>query len=53
MTQWVVGMAGPVGLNYTSVMQVMDLLAVPDRLEVFDAVRVMEAEALDVLASKR
>lgn len=42
------GMAGAIGLRYEALPGVMDLLEVPadERLDTFDAVRVIEAELL-------
>ncbi len=47
-TQWRAGMGGVVGLDYTALPVVMDLIgtAANERAECFDGVRVMENEAL-------
>jgi hypothetical protein len=48
-TQWVVGPGGPVGLNYSSILIVFDIFGVVKKKEkedVFDALRVLESEAL-------
>jgi hypothetical protein len=54
-TQWRIGMGGPTGLDYTALPVVLDLQEVaPDkRRQVFDDVRVMEAEALKVFSDGR
>lgn len=54
-TQWRVSMAGPVGLDYNALEPVMRLrgIAKRDRGEVFDAVRVMELAALEVMRAKK
>jgi hypothetical protein len=48
MTQWTVGMGGPVGLRYEALQAVLDLRSVPqdEREETFSGVQVMESEAL-------
>lgn len=53
-TQWVIGPGGPVGLNYDSALVVMRLMGVKDgkQLEVFDALRMMESEALNQMNKK-
>jgi len=52
MTQWRIGMGGPTGLDYAALPVVMDFagIAPPDRAQLFDAVRVMESEALRVFS---
>jgi hypothetical protein len=53
-TQWRTGVAGATGLDYAVLPLVMRWQGVPraDQPEVFDAVRVMESEALRLLAEK-
>ena len=55
MTQWNVGMSGPVGLRYESVPIVLRLRGVPraEWADIFDGERVMESEALRVFAERR
>lgn len=50
--QWRVGMGGPTGLDYSALPFVFDLHEVKKkkRREVFEALRVMEDEALRVMA---
>ena len=52
--QWRVGMGGPTGLDYSALPFVFDLHEVKKkkRQEVFAALRVMEDEALSVMAEK-
>ena len=55
VTQWAVGMNGPIGLRYEAMALVMRVRGVP-RAEwpaVFDRVRVMEAETLKYFAERR
>jgi len=54
-TQWRIGMNGPTGLDYAALPVVLKLHEVaPDkRRQVFDDVRVMEAEALKVFSDGR
>jgi len=51
-SQWNVGMGGPVGLVYASIPVVMDAFGVKDRKTVFEDVRVMESEALEVMRKR-
>lgn len=55
VTQWNVGFGGPIGLRYESVDTVMRLMRVPvgDRVSVFDTVRALESEALQIFAERR
>lgn len=53
-TQWVIGaMGGFVGLNYPSVLAVLDFLKVENRAEVFEGLQVMERAALAVLNARK
>lgn len=53
-TQWRVGMNGPSGLDYTAVLACIDRHKLePEKAsELFEDVQVMEAAALEVMASK-
>lgn len=53
-TQWRVGAGGATGLDYLAVDWVMGMLKVPeeDRLDVFQAVRILESEALRQMNKK-
>lgn len=55
VTQWNVGMNGPVGLRYEVLPLVLRLRGVPRAqwAEVFDGLRIMEAEALAIFAERR
>ena len=50
-TQWRIGMAGPTGLDYAALPAVLSLCGIDaaDHTDTFEALRVMEAEALDVM----
>lgn len=50
-TQWRVGNAGPIGLDYAALPAVLRLTGVPraEWADAFECVRVMEAEALVVM----
>lgn len=54
-TQWRVGMGGAVGLDYCAIQPVFKLMGVRkrERAGVFDDLRVMEAEALAVMAESK
>nr|WP_124303250.1 DUF1799 domain-containing protein [Pseudomonas chlororaphis] len=54
-TQWRVGTGGAIGLDYGVLPSVMRLTGVPakERAVIFQDVRVMEAEALAVMAEAR
>jgi hypothetical protein len=54
-TQWRTGMGGATGLDYAVVPAVMSLVNIPKktRNQVFHDLRVMEAEALAVMAEAR
>lgn len=53
-SQWRIGFSGPTGLDYGALECVMRVLKVPpeDEIDVFDAVRVMEAAALQMMNRK-
>ena len=48
-TQWRVSYGGAYGFDYAALPAVMDLLQPPDRLWAFEGLRVMEAEALEIM----
>jgi hypothetical protein len=54
-TQWRTGMGGATGLDYAVVSAVMSLVGIPKKTtkQVFQDLRVMEAEALAVMAENR
>lgn len=53
-TQWVVGgMGGVVGLNYSSVKALLDILGIEERVELFDGLQVMERAALAVFSKRK
>ncbi len=54
-TQWRTGMAGPTGLDYGVLRDVMALRRVPrsEHSELFDWLRLMEGEALDQMREKK
>lgn len=54
-TQWVVGMAGPVGLNYSGVEMCMRMRRIKKNVQqqLFESIQVMEQAALEEWASKR
>lgn len=51
-TQWRVGMSGPTGLDYASVLAFIRLNEPDDRRELFRQIRVMEREAMAVMAER-
>lgn len=53
-TQWRTGVNGPIGLDYTAIVSLMDLHAIPEpeRLDLFADLRVLEDEALRVIRAK-
>lgn len=51
-TQWRIGMSGPTGLDYSAVKAVFDMFGVEDPRDTLDNVRTMEAQALEIFASK-
>ena len=54
-TQWRVGMAGATGIDYTAVPTVLRLTGLPraDWPDAFDGLRIMEAEALEIMRERR
>lgn len=53
-TQWRVGFAGAIGLDYAALPAVLDLMEVvpADRHDLFADLRVMEGHALDLMRKK-
>lgn len=53
-TQWRFSQIGPTGLDYSALGAVMRLRGVKkrDRADTFEAIRIMESEALDVMRKK-
>ena len=53
-TQWRIGMAGPIGLDYNVAFACMDRLRLSASAfeQLFDDLRVMEAEALSIFNKK-
>lgn len=53
-TQWRTGMGGPVGLDYAALPAVFRLIGTPRAAwpGIFDDLRVMEAEALNVMSEQ-
>lgn len=52
-TQWIVGMSGPVGLNYPSLEWLCKLYAVTDPVALFEGIRIMEATTLICFQEQR
>ncbi len=54
-TQWRMGTAGPIGLDYTSIPPVLRLLGHPRAQwsDTFDCLRILEDEALKVMGERR
>lgn len=54
-TQWRIGMNGATGIDYSALPTVMDLYPVPQerRRALFEDIRLMEREALKVMAEQR
>lgn len=54
-SQWRVGPAGPIGLDYGAIPAVLRLITLPRATwpDVFDGLRVMESEALKVMGESR
>tara|TARA_B100001094_G_C17791396_1_gene604539 strand:+ start:506 stop:682 length:177 start_codon:yes stop_codon:yes gene_type:complete len=48
-TQWRVGMSGIIGLDYTSVVEMIKLYLVEDTVAMLENLQVMEAAALQAL----
>lgn len=54
-TQWRMGPCGPIGLDYAALPAVLRLTSTPRSAwpDIFDCLRVMESEALNVLGESR
>lgn len=54
-TQWRIGMAGPIGLDYTAAYPLIDRATTTSQewSEMLDDLRVLEAEALDTMREQR
>jgi hypothetical protein len=54
-TQWRVGMGGPIGLDYTAISTVAQMLGMKkkDTTKAFQDIRVMEAEAMLVMSESK
>ena len=48
-TQWRVGMSGIIGLDYTSVLEMIKLYLVEDTVAMLENLQIMEAAALQAL----
>ena len=48
-TQWRVGMSGIIGLDYTSVLEMIKLYSVEDTVAMLENLQIMEAAALQAL----
>jgi len=50
-TQWLVGMGGVIGLNYGSIPTVLRMqgIARGQWADIFESIRIMEAEALNIM----
>jgi len=48
-TQWRVGMSGIIGLDYTSVIEMIKLYLVEDTVAMLENLQIMEAAALKVI----
>ena len=55
LTQWRVGMAGVTGLDYGVIPAVLRMAGIPrgEWPDVFDGLRIMEAEALQIMRERR
>lgn len=52
LTQWRVGMNGPIGLDYTALKTVMDIHGIEDKKQMLEDINVMEVEAIKVIRGK-
>ena len=54
-TQWRVGMAGPIGLDYNVLPMIFGFRSIPDddRIDIFDGLQTMESAALRAIAERR
>ena len=52
-TQWRVGVSGIIGLDYTSVLEMIKLYLVEDTVAMFENLQIMEAAALQVINKEK
>ena len=52
-TQWRVGISGIIGLDYTSVLEMIKLYLVEDTVAMLENLQIMEAAALQVLNKEK
>ena len=52
-TQWRVGMGGIIGLDYTSVIEMIKLYLVEDTVAMLENLQIMEAAALQVINKEK
>jgi len=52
-TQWRVGISGIIGLDYTSVIEMIKLYLVEDTVAMLENLQIMEAEALKVINKEK
>ena len=52
-TQWRVGMSGIIGLDYTSVVEMIKLYLVEDTVAMLENLQIMEAAALQVINKEK
>ena len=52
-TQWRVGISGIIGLDYTSVIEMIKLYLVEDTVAMLENVQIMEAAALKVINKEK
>ena len=52
-TQWRVGMSGIIGLDYTSVIEMIKLYLVEDTVAMLENLQIMEAAALQALNKEK
>ena len=52
-TQWRVGMSGIIGLDYTSVIEMIKLYLVEDTVAMLENLQIMEAAALQVINKEK
>ncbi len=52
-TQWRVGISGIIGLDYTSVLEMIKLYLVEDTVAMLENLQIMEAAALQVINKER
>jgi len=52
-TQWRVGISGIIGLDYTSVIEMIKLYLVEDTVAMLENIQIMEAAALQVINKEK